>query len=434
LRFTLKKHKCLFITALLVSIIFHLSAGQPEGYIPVKSIAANHGLETVHDPLKGTLTLSGQGKSIELSLHSSVIKTGSGFVHTRELVLSEQGQFLVSAGTAALLNGYLTGKKMVLAERDDNSSSIPESGEWFLNSVDDPQRHSTEKSDIVREIESQADENHKHSDTLLNNKITEKSDSAQDDDTTVMVDTDTKSIDEKSHVHTIEPDDVTINAIIIDPGHGGKDPGAVGYNSIREKDIVLRTGLILKEKLKKEFPDKRIILTRDTDVFIPLDKRANIANYVYNKYGASLFISLHANASRSSKPYGFETWYLIGEYRRNVLKKSDAIDDPEVAEIINSMINDEIYSESKMLAGLIQDGLESNIGYVSRNRGIKEEVYFVIKKAIMPAVLVEIGFNTNKYEAIRLTKYSYLTKIAQGIFEGTRKFVNAYEDTVGYTE
>ena len=231
-----------------------------------------------------------------------------------------------------------------------------------------------------------------------------------------------------------EPKDIKINAIIIDPGHGGDDPGAIGYSGTKEKDIVLKTSLILYDKLKKIYPDKKIVLTRYNDTYISLDKRAKIANYVFNKYGNSLFISIHVNGSRSTKSHGFETWYLVEEYRRNIIRKGEISQDVDVENVLNSMLNDEIYKESKDLARRIQNYLVKEIGDVSRNRGIKEQTYFVIKKSIMPAVLVEIGFNTNKYEEARLTRYLYLNKITDGILNGILDFIKDYEKTYGYTK
>lgn len=246
-----------------------------------------------------------------------------------------------------------------------------------------------------------------------------------------IIETDATSDDilfaKNKYIYEKKPESMKINAIVIDPGHGGNDPGAIGYSGEKEKDIVLRLGMILNEKLKDNFTEKKILMTRNNDMFIPLEKRSSIANYVYNKYGACLFISLHVNASRSIKSYGFETWYLVEEYRRNIIKKGEISNDHEVENLLNLMLNDEIYKESKDLANKIQINLNREIGCVSQDRGIKEQTYFVIKKSIMPAILVEIGFNTNKYEEIRLTKNDYLIKIADGILKGTKEFINDYE-------
>ena len=97
-----------------------------------------------------------------------------------------------------------------------------------------------------------------------------------------------------------------LKTVVIDPGHGGKDPGAIGYNKTMEKTVVLNVSLILGEIIKKEFPDIELIYTRSTDEFIGLANRTKIAN----KAGADLFISIHANAVDNRKPAGFESWVL----------------------------------------------------------------------------------------------------------------------------
>ncbi len=218
-----------------------------------------------------------------------------------------------------------------------------------------------------------------------------------------------------------------IQTIIIDAGHGGKDPGAIGYNNIREKDIVLSVALMVQKRLTQLYPNKKIIMTRDKDVFIPLEERSNIANKAYAKYGNAIFVSIHVNSSRAANSYGFETWHLTANYKRDVVDKKKVSDDANVANIVNLMMADEIYNESRDLAQKINDNLEKQIGYVSKNRGIKQEQYFVIKKSVMPAVLVEIGFNSNKYEAIRLTNYNYRNQIKDGICNGLKEFISAYE-------
>ncbi len=229
-----------------------------------------------------------------------------------------------------------------------------------------------------------------------------------------------------SYVYSAKPDKIRINSIIIDPGHGGEDPGAYGFG-VNEKDVVLKTGLMVNDRLKNIYKDKKIIMTRSKDIFIPLEKRALIANNALKKYGESLFISIHANANRNQSAYGFETWYIVDKLRRDIVDKASAGNDRDVKNILNSMVNDEIYYESQELARIIQENLEKTIGNVSLNRGIKENVYFVVKESFMPAVLIEIGFVSNKYEANRLTNQSYLNKIVDGIVNGIKEFINGYE-------
>ncbi len=228
------------------------------------------------------------------------------------------------------------------------------------------------------------------------------------------------------YLHEMKPDRILINAIVIDAGHGGKDAGAF-RGTLLEKNVTLKVAKKIDELLKKKFPDKKIILTRDTDVFLSLDKRSEIANNVSIKYGASIFVSIHVNASKSPRAYGFETWYIVDSYKRNVIEKGKVSHDKDISNILNSMINEELYEESKIFAMKVQNALDKKIGGETLNRGVKENVYFVVKNSFMPAILVELGFLSNKREANQLTNEAYLNKLAAGIVNGIGDFVNEYE-------
>ena len=234
-----------------------------------------------------------------------------------------------------------------------------------------------------------------------------------------------------------------IAAIIIDPGHGGKDPGAIHTHTIdgkpipvAEKDVVLGVSLIIFQELKRLFPDKEIILTRSTDTYLTLEERTEIANGVsHGPNEAMIFVSVHANASLNPKTNGFEIWYLPPEYRRELLD-SDSMDASakDLIPILNTMLEEEITVESIILAKAISGGLAESLGDQSVNRGLKEESWFVVRKAKMPSVLVEVGFVTNSEEAALLTRPVYLQKIAKGIYNGVVSFVESFEKTSGFTE
>jgi len=371
--------KCLFI-ALFISI-FHIYALEG-AYYSVNRIISFLKLETEFNNINSALLIKKLDKTAYLSNFSNYIIIGGEKLFLNDFVTSEMGQFFIPIDGAIEMLKYFS---------KDNYLFYLSEGDLVFDD-DENVKITVEKTENLP-------------DEFSNKNSTYKDDAIK-----------------------------SIKAIIIDPGHGGKDPGSVGYYGLKEKDVVLSTALILQKKIKDKYPDKTIILTRDRDVFIPLEERANIANRTYEKLGETIFISIHVNSSRSSKSYGFETWHLNADYKRDILNKNSISDDKSVANIVNAMMIEEIYKESKELAKNIQDKLEERIGYVSRNRGIKEEKYFVIKKSIMPAVLVEIGFNSNKYEAIRLTNYSYLNKIATGISDGLVKFISDYEKTKGFTK
>ncbi len=231
-----------------------------------------------------------------------------------------------------------------------------------------------------------------------------------------------------------------VGAILIDAGHGGKDPGALktykinGKNvTIQEKDINLKVAKLLGERLKTAYPDKQIILTRDKDVFLTLQERTEIANNVKVKENeAVLFISVHVNSSLNKSSSGYEVWYLSPGYRRTVLDKSST-DDTSLFPILNSMLEEEYTTESIMIAKFIMDGLQSQIGDQSKARGIKAEEWFVVKNSNMPSVLIELGFVSNEQEALLLNNDTYLKKSALGIYNGIAAFITHFERSKGFT-
>ena len=236
-------------------------------------------------------------------------------------------------------------------------------------------------------------------------------------------------------------DPFKVGAILIDAGHGGKDPGALktykvnGKNvTIKEKDINLKVAKMLYERLHAAYPQKQIILTRDKDVFLTLGERTDIANNVkVGENEAVLFISIHVNSSLNKSSSGYEVWYLSPGYRRTVLDKSAADNDKNLFTIMNSMLEEEYTTESIMIAKFIMDGLQGQIGKESIARGIRAEEWFVVKNSNMPAVLIELGFVSNEKEALLLNDDKYLKKATLGIYNGISAFVTHFERSQGFT-
>ena len=232
-----------------------------------------------------------------------------------------------------------------------------------------------------------------------------------------------------------------VGAILIDAGHGGKDPGALktykinGKNvTIQEKDITLRVAKMLGERLKSAYPGKQIILTRDKDVFLTLGERTDIANNVkVGENEAVLFISVHVNSSLNKTSSGYEVWYLSPGYRRNVLDKSAVDGDENLYTALNAMLEEEYTTESIMIAKFIMDGLQAQIGKESTARGIKAEEWFVVRNSNMPSVLIELGFVSNEKEAKLLNDERYLKKATLGIYNGIAAFITHFERSQGFT-
>lgn len=231
-----------------------------------------------------------------------------------------------------------------------------------------------------------------------------------------------------------------VGAILIDPGHGGKDPGAIGKivkngktMDVREKDIVLKVAKDVYTMLSRTYPDKKILLTRTDDTYPSLEDRVEMANSVkLGEHEAIIYISIHANSAFNPTSSGFEVWYLTPDYRRTVIDKTDE-DSAEILPILNSMMEEEFTTESVLIAKTLMDNLESQIGKQSQNRGIKEESWFVVRNARMPSVLVELGFVSNPEEVKLLATDEYLQKCATGIYNGLSTFITHFENSRGFT-
>ncbi len=209
-----------------------------------------------------------------------------------------------------------------------------------------------------------------------------------------------------------------ISRIVIDPGHGGHDPGTLTPGSSEAK-LVLDVALRLERLLKQE-TGLEVVLTRRTDIFVPLEQRTAIAN----REGADLFLSIHANASRDPKARGLETYYLsfasnpeaeAVAARENAASASDMHSLPSIVRAI--ALNNKL-DESRDLAGTVQQTLARRLAPTNpglRSRGVKKAPFVVLIGAGMPSVLAEIGFITNKQEAALVKTPAYRQKIAEAL-------------------
>jgi N-acetylmuramoyl-L-alanine amidase len=232
----------------------------------------------------------------------------------------------------------------------------------------------------------------------------------------------------------------SVAAILIDPGHGGKDPGAIGEHQIGgkklrvvEKDIALAVAQTLHAKLRDRFPDRKIFITRKGDTYPSLEDRVEMANAVeLTANEAIIYVSIHANAAFNKNARGFEVWYLNPEYRRKLVDPgAPGGPSDDIAPILNAMLEEEFTTESIILARSIVTSLQSTIGAQSPSRGVKAEEWFVVRNARMPSVLVEMGYITNLDEAKLLATEDYLREIAEGIYTGIVDFIGYFEGMKG---
>jgi N-acetylmuramoyl-L-alanine amidase len=222
-----------------------------------------------------------------------------------------------------------------------------------------------------------------------------------------------------------------VKKIVIDAGHGGKDPGAIGRNGLREKDVVLKLANLVAERVKQEL-HCQVVLTRRSDVFLPLEKRTAIANMK----GADLFISLHANAHKNRKLQGLETYILniaLDEESMNVAARENATSTKNISDlqmILNDLMLNTKINESSRLAKFVHNGLVNELREkykIVKNRGVRQAPFYVLIGAEMPAILVEIGYITNTVENRRLKSVSYLRSAASGIVKGINLYIKDME-------
>ena len=216
--------------------------------------------------------------------------------------------------------------------------------------------------------------------------------------------------------------------VVLDAGHGGKDPGAVGAIS-REKDLNLSLVLEMGKLIKEQYPDVKVVYTRSTDVFIPLQTRADIAN----KNNADLFISIHTNASESKEANGVETFILGTEkmdknldvaMRENAVMKLESDYkttyqgfDPNSIDsyIMFELMQNSYMDQSLQFATQVQNRFVGNLKRY--DRGVRQAAFWVLLKSACPSILFEMGFISNKEEENYLNKKSTMREMAQALVD-----------------
>ncbi|MDX1674226.1 MAG: N-acetylmuramoyl-L-alanine amidase [Longimicrobiales bacterium] len=218
--------------------------------------------------------------------------------------------------------------------------------------------------------------------------------------------------------------------VVIDPGHGGPDPGRVGPSGLKEKDVVLQVG----KRLARELADRgyEVRLTRTTDTLIPLEQRAHMANE-WRGSRPGLFLSIHANGVSDRRVTGFETFFLSDartEDERRVAEMENAslayesssrvVGSDDLDLIMNTLRNDFYVRASHSLAGLVQD--EFGDFHRGNDRGVKQAGFVVLIGAFMPAVLVELAFISNPAEERLLGSGTFQVDASEGIADAVDRF------------
>lgn len=235
------------------------------------------------------------------------------------------------------------------------------------------------------------------------------------------------------------PSSPALRTIVIDPGHGGRDTGAVGPNGLREKNVVLEIALKLRRLIQKRL-GIRVVMTRTEDVFVPLEERTAIAN----RAKADFFISIHVNAAPKTRAKGFETYFLSREpsdsaARASAIRENLSVnlaglkprEGDALRAILWDMANTLYLRESSELAQMLLEELDKILRV--DNRGIKSAPFFVLMGAAMPAVLLEVAFISNPREERKLQTTRYKDRVADALYAGVARFKARYERRLGLT-
>jgi N-acetylmuramoyl-L-alanine amidase len=216
-----------------------------------------------------------------------------------------------------------------------------------------------------------------------------------------------------------------VSRVVIDPGHGGHDPGAQA-NGVNESELVLDVALRLSRLLQKQ-TGIEVVMTRETDVFIPLEERTSIAN----RESADLFLSIHANASRSAQARGIETYYL--NFASNPAAEAVAARENSASartmhnlpDIVKAIALNNKLDESRDFAEMVQRSMVKRLSSrvrPAKDLGVKQAPFVVLIGAAMPSVLAEISFVTNRQEGQLLKTPSYRQQIAEALLEAVLKY------------
>lgn len=249
-----------------------------------------------------------------------------------------------------------------------------------------------------------------------------------------------------------------LKTVVIDPGHGGKDPGAPGKTASKsEKHIVLNISKLFGQKIKAAYPDVKVVYTRNTDVFLELKERVNVAK----RNNADLFISLHCNSNNSSQPYGASV-HILGPKSKNSKNQKDYFAasmsvaqrensvmllednyqtayqdfDPNSPEAIisHSLMWNANYSNSLLFAAEVDNVMKKAPFRVSNYTGIHQDIFYLLWATNMPAALLELGFISNANDYAYLSSADGQEKIAQRLFEAFKAYKTQYDASMTVDE
>lgn len=230
-------------------------------------------------------------------------------------------------------------------------------------------------------------------------------------------------------------ENVKFDVVVIDAGHGGHDPGALGFAKSKEKELALKTALKLGALIEKNMPDVKVVYTRSDDRFISLAERGRIAN----RAQGDLFISIHGNAARNRSAFGAEVFFMgtskTDDALEVMLRENSVVTLEEKTLDVVQMSPEQLLAYELANAGNMASSekvasyiIDEFIGHAKRpSRGVKQAPFWVLYHASMPAVLVELGFISNKEEEAYLVTAKAQTELAEAMYFAVKRYREQYE-------
>ncbi|HMV34970.1 MAG TPA: N-acetylmuramoyl-L-alanine amidase [Turneriella sp.] len=221
----------------------------------------------------------------------------------------------------------------------------------------------------------------------------------------------------------------TLDFVVIDAGHGGKDSGALGYFDAAEKDLTLSLAHAVRKQLASDYPELKVYMTRSTDKFLRLERRSELANKQNGSAKFGVFISIHCNSTLSPKVKGFEVYYLAQNpdntrTRQIMLRENLRYERSSYIKRLKSqLMNAQIQRESKTLARGVFSGLMNGLDGMIKPRKVKKADFAVLRGSLMPAILIETGYLTNRDDLKMLASENYRKAFAQGVSKGIGAFL-----------
>lgn len=229
-------------------------------------------------------------------------------------------------------------------------------------------------------------------------------------------------------------DKMKFDVVVLDPGHGGHDTGAIGHNNVLEKKVVLQIAKKVGGYINEHLPDVEVVYTRDDDNFVELEERGRIAN----RHEGDLFVSIHCNSNHSSQPYGSEVYFLglersqtaleVMKRENKVVRADSNIEQKQLSQeelLIYELANSGYMTTSERISGMLEHQFSERAQ--RRSRGVKQARFVVLYHASMPAVLIETGFISNPNESQYLTSKYGQNIMASAIFRAIRDYKEQYE-------